>query len=136
MKAAHSVREHLLKEFPFPVQRIQSDHGCEELGCSSKMPCARNASSSALTDHEHLTSTAKSNAPRKLTVWEANTREERAGPALYLPVQVEKAPENRKTATEEVAVFLFSGAFSSDELSASQHLLSLIRIWVTEGIIN
>ena len=30
--AAHFVREHLLKEFPFPIQRIQSDRGGEFIG--------------------------------------------------------------------------------------------------------
>ena len=30
--AAHFVREHLVKEFPFPIQRIQSDRGGEFIG--------------------------------------------------------------------------------------------------------
>ena len=32
LNAAHFVREHLLKELPFPIQRIQSDRGGEFMG--------------------------------------------------------------------------------------------------------
>jgi transposase InsO family protein len=32
LNAAHFVEHHLLREFPFPVQRIQSDRGGEFIG--------------------------------------------------------------------------------------------------------
>jgi hypothetical protein len=50
--AVHFLEQRMVEEFPFPIQRIQTDRGANFWGWCSKRPCNGIALSSVPTDHE------------------------------------------------------------------------------------
>lgn len=67
--AVHFLEQCMIEEFPFPIQRVQTDRGGEFSGWGFKRPYNGTALSSGLTVPELLISTAKSSVLNKPIGW-------------------------------------------------------------------